>query len=58
MVKTPELWWPAGLGKPHLYKLHAKLAHVGSEAGQLKVRFEFFLCVLGVVGAVDAWEGG
>lgn len=39
LVKNPELWWPVGLGSPHLYKLHAKLAHVGSEAGQLKVIF-------------------
>jgi hypothetical protein len=37
VIKDPELWWPVGLGSPHLYKLRVKLSHVGSNEGQTKV---------------------
>ncbi|KAM3569828.1 hypothetical protein VYU27_008077, partial [Nannochloropsis oceanica] len=31
-ILKPELWWPVGLGEPHLYKLHVDMA------GQSKVK--------------------
>jgi len=36
-IAKPELWWPVGLGQPHLYKLHVSMAgqnKVGREGGR------------------------
>ena len=50
LIKDPQLWWPVGMGKPHLYKLRAKLSHVKVDEGQVKVSQS-----PGAAGWLHAW---
>jgi beta-mannosidase len=41
MMSKPELWWPAGHGKPSLYRMRLSVKHKGQVLAQRKAVFGF-----------------